>query len=299
MEPRDLEYFRVMADHGQLARAAEALGLSQPALTKSLQRLESDVGAQLFERTPRGVRLTPIGSALLARAAQVRLALDQARAEVADLAAGRVGRVRIGIGPTMVELLLPATCSRLLVEAPQVTLQVTTGLNDVLIDAVERGELDLVLSTLPEHRVSGMHYEPLLEDDLLVVARTGHRLARTRRRGLDQLLREGWVLPAPAVLSRQTLERAFIDAEGAVPRVVVETNSVALVFALVARTDLLGFHSRRALQASPVRAKLQAIEVPALRSQRRIGLIYRSDAYFPPAAKRLVTLLREVARSLA
>ena len=82
---RDLEYFAVIAEHGQLQRAAVALGLSQPALSLSLRRLEQATKARLLKRTPKGIELTSVGAALLARVSKLRLSVDDVTREIADL----------------------------------------------------------------------------------------------------------------------------------------------------------------------------------------------------------------------
>src|SRR5690242_3831550 len=127
MELRDIEYFAVIAEHGHLGRAAEALGLSQPALSKSLRRLEHAVEARLVRRTPKGVELTAEGSALLLRARELRLSLKDSAREIAELGQGRVGHVRIGVGEATGEQLLPNAISALLKDAPRVTLKVGTS----------------------------------------------------------------------------------------------------------------------------------------------------------------------------
>src|SRR5687767_28790 len=99
MDLRDIEYFAVLAEHGQLVRAAEALGLSQPALSLSLRRLEKSAQAKLVKRTPKGVELTAVGTALLSHVRRLRLARDDLAREVADLAQGRAGNLRIGASP--------------------------------------------------------------------------------------------------------------------------------------------------------------------------------------------------------
>src|SRR3970282_1539010 len=100
MELRDIEYFAVVAEHRNLGRAAEALGLSPTALSKSLRRLEKALQAKLVTRTPKGVELTTEGDALLARVRGLRLSLHDVAREVSDLAQGRLGRLRIGVGPS-------------------------------------------------------------------------------------------------------------------------------------------------------------------------------------------------------
>src|SRR5262245_26339494 len=110
MDLRDIEYFAVLAEHGQLVRAAEALGLSQPALSLSLRRLEKSAQAKLVRRTPKGVELTDVGAALLTHVERLRLARHDLAREVADLAQGTAGQLRVGTGPATADGFLPLAC---------------------------------------------------------------------------------------------------------------------------------------------------------------------------------------------
>src|SRR6185437_8541527 len=110
MDLRDLAYFEVIADLGHMGRAGDKLGRTQPALTKCIQRLEEIVGADLFERTGRGIKLTPVGEILLSRARRMRETMEESLREVTDFAAGAAGHVSIGCGATMGEYLLPQIC---------------------------------------------------------------------------------------------------------------------------------------------------------------------------------------------
>src|SRR5712692_3304775 len=124
MELRYIEYFAVVAEHGNVRRASEALGLSPPALSKSLRRLEKSMQAKLVERTPKGVTLTAVGTALLAQVGRLRLTLGDVAREAADLSQGRAGHLRIGASFAESEI-LPAACDILLKEAPKLTLEIT------------------------------------------------------------------------------------------------------------------------------------------------------------------------------
>lgn len=99
MNLRDVQYFAVVAEHKHLGRAAEALGLSQPALSMSLRRLERYMDTKLVKRTPKGVELTPSGEAVFGHARRLRLSVDDISREVADLSQGRAGHLRVGTGP--------------------------------------------------------------------------------------------------------------------------------------------------------------------------------------------------------
>ncbi|MGH6817127.1 MAG: LysR family transcriptional regulator, partial [Hyphomicrobiaceae bacterium] len=142
MELRDIAYFEVIAEHGNLGRAAEALGVGQPALSMSLRRLEKSAQTKLVKRTPKGVELTAVGAALLSHVRRVRLARDDLAREVADLAQGRAGNLRIGTGPATAEAFLPGACSALAREAPRVAIRTTVANNEVLLPALRNGELD-------------------------------------------------------------------------------------------------------------------------------------------------------------
>src|SRR5262245_11916520 len=113
---REIDYFLAICESRNLGRAAENLGVSQPALTRSLQRLEARFGAQLFLRAPRGVELTPIGAALRARVDQARMALHDAEREVGQLAAGKIGKLRVGAGHAPARLVSRSLFPRLIVE---------------------------------------------------------------------------------------------------------------------------------------------------------------------------------------
>src|SRR5687767_9759866 len=150
MELRDIEYFAVVAEQRHLGRAAELLGLTQPALSKRLRRLESALEVKLVRRIPKGIELTAEGAALASGAHALRLSVKDVVREVSDVTHGRVGNLRIGAAPGVADLLLPVPCTALLEDAPQVHIKVTIGHNDVLLPALRNGELDLIVSGIPD-----------------------------------------------------------------------------------------------------------------------------------------------------
>ena len=130
MELRDIEYFAAIAKHGHVGRAAESLGLSQPALSKSLRRMEHAMQAKLVRRTPKGIELTPAGSTLLAEVSRLRLSVDDVMRAVADVSAGRSGHLRIGAGAVIAGDLLSTGYSGFLKGSPNVTLKITVDVTD-------------------------------------------------------------------------------------------------------------------------------------------------------------------------
>ena len=138
METRQLLHFLAAVEHGSFHKAAEALNVSQPALTKSIRRLETTLGLTLFERHTRGISPTPYGDALASHGALIATDLQHAVQVVKDMQRAVLGTIRIGAGPSMGVALLPAVTSALLTQQPGIRLQVRNGLNDTLLAALQR-----------------------------------------------------------------------------------------------------------------------------------------------------------------
>src|SRR5947199_8460052 len=146
MELRDVEYFAVIAEHGHLGRAAQTLNISQPALSKSLGRLEAAVGVKLVRRTPKGVELTTEGAVLQRRVLELRLSLQSVAREINEVSEGRVGHLRIGVGAAISEQFLSDAFAKLLEDTPRTELKVVVSDNDVMVPALKNGELDLIVN---------------------------------------------------------------------------------------------------------------------------------------------------------
>ena len=292
MELRDIEYFAVIAEHGNLARAAEALGLSQPALSKSLRRLESAVDAKLVKRTPKGVELTHEGAALHSRVRGLRLSLADITREISDLSHGREGHLRLGLGTGIAEYFLKAVLSGLLRDAPKLTLKVTVEANDALMLALRKGDLDLVVSGIPAAASEDLVQEHLYDDEFVVYASLDHPLARRKSATIADLASERWVVPAANTLSWQGLQRAFEDKGLAPPHFTIEANSAPLRLLAVSCSDLLGFGSRHLVQQFASDLSLTAIAVKEMNWRRRVGLSYRKTDHVSPALRRVIEKLK-------
>lgn len=151
LEVRDIEYFAAVASHGNVGRAAEQLGMSQPALSKSLRRLEAGIGAKLVKRTPKGVDLTAVGAALFARARGLRLSLDDIAREAMELSRGQTGHLRIGAGSVFAFHLVPMTCSALRKDTSKVTVSLTTAQPDLLTAGIRNGRWIWLLPRFRRH----------------------------------------------------------------------------------------------------------------------------------------------------
>ena len=287
---RDLAFFEVVAELGHLGQAAEKLGRSQPALTKCMQRLEAAFGVPLFTRAGRGIQTTAVGEVLLARARLLRSASEEALREVHDFAQGNAGHVRIGSGPIAADNVLPALCRMLLSEAPGTTIDITVGPSMALREQLREGSIDLLIGLIP---LTDPQFQthPLFNDTAVVATSPDHLVFKLPEITLEALTAFGWVLPVASIPSRQWLDAVFQSHGLPLPRVQISANSIPLLPALILRTGLLSFISRRTL-GSGSEGVLKEVPLAETTLQRTLGVTYRSGAYLSPAARRLVELLQ-------
>ncbi|MBB5214645.1 LysR family transcriptional regulator [Parapusillimonas granuli] len=292
MRLEDLNYFLAVADTGHMGRASERLGQTQPALTKGIQRLERELGLQLFERTPKGMVLTAVGRAFFDRANQVQLALDEAVREAQDLHFGTIGLLRVGV-PSIYTDYFARTFESLLRQRPAARVQVSMGLNDYLFSALRLGDLDLCISGQHALQYDEFEQEPLFQDDLYIVAREGHPLFFHPKLRFACLEGASWILPRDQIVARRWVDARFIEHGLAAPNVVVESNSSSTaLIRMVYSTDLLTVATESWLNR-PESKGLRAIPLDEARWKRVVGITTRKGAYLSPLVLRFIELLRE------
>lgn len=173
VELDQLRNFLRVAERQNFTRAAEDLAMSQPALSRSIQRLEEELGQPVFERKTRSVALTDAGLLLQARAQQVLAILEDTRAEITD--DGQSGRIRVGAIPTIAPFFLPEVLQRFSHEFPKATLIVQENTTDALLKSCTQGEIDLAILALPIP-ARYLDVEELFEEELLLVLPPEHPL---------------------------------------------------------------------------------------------------------------------------
>jgi LysR family transcriptional regulator, transcription activator of glutamate synthase operon len=243
MELRQLVYFEAVARHGGFSRAGEQLRVAQPAVSAQIRRLEAELGTPLLRRTTRQVALTEAGELFLVRVRSVLEQLDLARAELGELTAVLRGRVRIGATPVLGTLDLPAALARFHRRHPSVTLTLRTGLIADLRDALDCGELDLVVGPLHPGLDDSHLAHPLAEESVVLATAPGHRAAArsaaVRSAGGRRAIALADLRDEPFVcLPRGTGLRAILTAAAAragfEPRIEFEADTPANVRELVA-----------------------------------------------------------------
>jgi DNA-binding transcriptional LysR family regulator len=291
---RDLKYFEVIAAEGSLGRAAERLHRTQPALTKCIDRLEESLGARLFEKDGRGMRLTAAGHVLQRRTRQMAIMVEETAREMQDHAGGLQGKVRIGCLPTLGEHLMPAVFDQLLAEAPAISVNLVVAMNDNLLASLREGEVDLVVGPMLETDADFV-CEQIAEDTMVVMAGEHHPVFDSPRT-LDGLLDYKWMLPATTVASRQWLDQTFERHGLGRPQVQIESNVLNSILPVLEKTPLLGFVTRLNLVTG--KARVREVVVEEAQMKRRLGLTYRKNAYLSPVAMRVADILRARGKDL-
>ncbi|QDU30730.1 Hydrogen peroxide-inducible genes activator [Anatilimnocola aggregata] len=191
MEITQLRYFLKLAERGNFTRAAEDLLITQPALSRSIAKLEAELGQPVFERHARTVELTDSGKLLLARAEQILTLVDDTVAEITD--DGRTGRIRLGTIPTIAPYLLPPLLRGFATKCPQSNVIVYEEVTEKLLQRVLHGEIDLAILALPVPK-QYLHVETLFEEELRLVLPVDHPLSKKKQIVLDDLQPYSFVL---------------------------------------------------------------------------------------------------------
>jgi DNA-binding transcriptional LysR family regulator len=270
---RDLKSFRTVVEAGSMAKAAVILGVSQPAISKSIAELERTLGVTLLDRTPRGIALTPAGAPLLKRVISifddVRLALE----EIEHLQDPTQGVLRIG-APEPLLYFLTTIIDRLVARHPNMRFDVTIGDTSLLLEKLRGRDLDIAFTRIAGD-AAGTEFETeyLYDDPLVVAAGSTSPWSRRRRIDLAHLTDEPWVLSPPDTLLGQFAYEVFGSRGLTMPRAAVVTRSVQMRVNLVATGRYLSLLPQAMIQAHRGRDVLKALKIDLAETKRPVGLV--------------------------
>ena len=286
--------FVAVVDAGSISAAARLLNVSQPGLTKSIGNLEAELAVSLLQRTPRGVSLTRYGRAFYARARAAHSELDKAQQELAQLAGGHTGKVAIGFGPLAAALVLPQAVQRFRHQYPTVELRLLEGFAHALMPLTRDETLDMMIGPrLPGRGADpSVRYRPIFSNDQIVVGRRGHPLARAR--SINELAEVCWLSFEP----RAAIDRVLVALGLTGARELIQCESLNVMVALLADTDMLAVTSRRMLSLPQAGASLLEVRTAERMPPMTTGLFTRADAPLTPAAAAMAKALVEIGREL-
>jgi DNA-binding transcriptional LysR family regulator len=236
LELTRLKVFREVASLGSFTKAADVLGYAQPSISHHIAQLERELGAQLFERQPRRVQLTPAGEVFLRHAQSVLIRLADAEREVAETVQAGGRRLRLAAFPTAAATLMPVAAGTFRAEKPGVDLRLTEADPPAALPSLLAGDQDLALvydyPVLGELSEAAAELEPLFADHMTAALPSGHPYADAAQVPLESLSGDRWVTPHSSVC-REAIVFACRSA-GFAPTVVTETNDYMAMQGLVA-----------------------------------------------------------------
>lgn len=298
-----LTVFDRVLETGSLLRAANDLGLTQPAVTKIIRELETSLDGQLLERSPRGVSPTALGLLLGRRVKALLAELRSLTDEVNGFVAGSGGHVIVGTLIAASAQLLPRAIARLKERSPKVLVTVREANTAQLFPALASGDLDIVVGRLPEAAsplasAFELDHHLLFEESLCVVGGARHWAHRAPP-PLAELLNEGWILPVQESPSRLAAQALFAAAGLGLPRDVVESLSMLTNIGLMIETPRIGLMPRAAARQFVDAGLLCVLDVAEASAFGAVGYSVRRGHTPTPACQRFIDCLQEVAADLA
>jgi DNA-binding transcriptional LysR family regulator len=292
-----LNVFREVINLGSFSDAADALSYSQSAVSQAIATLESEAGVALIERSRGGVRPTVAGAALTGHVGGILAQMETAESEIAAIAAGRGGRLRIASFPTAGATLMPQAIAGFRASHPGVELTLAEGEPEEIAPRLRAGEFDLVLlfefEGGGERLGAGMRRFALFEDPLHLAMRRDHPLAGRKRLHLEDLRAESWVQTSASSPCAKHVIRSC-HAAGFEPEISFESDDYQTVQGLVAAGVGVALIPQLAL--STVRKDIRVRALDPGSPVRTVFAATPRAAAASPALATMLDVLREAAR---
>jgi DNA-binding transcriptional LysR family regulator len=288
-----LQAFIEVARRGTISRAAEALFVSQPALTARIQGLERTLGSSLFARGRHGSRLTEAGRAFLPHAERALAAVERGREAVAEVASGSGGRLTIGAAPAVSTYVLPSMLHRFQAYHSGVHLSVRSGHSEDVLEMVLREEVDLGLMRPIQH--AEVMSSLLYEDELVLVVHPGHPFASSGQILMERMATEHLIL-FDRTSSYHELTSAVFRQAGIAPRGYLEVDNIDAAKRMVEQRLGIALLPRTSILAEIGTGRLFPVKITDMAPlKRQIVVARRRDAgEMSPAAAAFLRTLDEL-----
>ena len=290
---QQLHAFVAAAERGSFRAAAEQIHLSAPALSRRIENLETALGARLFHRTTREIRLTSLGRVFLDRARAALDDLESAMLSVSDIAATRTGRVTVGCVSSAAVYFLPAVLRAFTAQYPGIRLRVIDEPANQVSASVISGEADFGISFM-HTQVPEIDFEQVHVDPFVLALPRSHKLAQRKAVTWADLADERMVAVARSSGNRQLLDDALAKA-GMNPPIAVEVSHISTLLGMVEAGLGIAVVPRMALPPGHPTLTSLALRAPA--THRTLGLITRHGSTLRPAAEIFHGHLRKALRA--
>ena len=285
MDIASLQAFVSVAETGSFSAASEELYLTQPAISKRIAVLESELDTSLFDRIGRQTSLTEAGRALLPRAQKILLEIEDSRRILQNLSNTVSGTLRFGTSHHIGLHRLPPVLRQYTHQYPQVDLDIQFMDSEEACRAVEHGDLELAVVTLPLYKSENLLTKCVWVDQLVVVTGKTHPLAKQRNQNLKLLAQHKAILPARGTFTREIIEQAFAKQKQT-PDISMASNYLETIKMLVSVG--LGWSI---LPEQMCGKELHQLNIPELKLKRELGLVWHGRRTLSNAAKELQNML--------
>lgn len=296
MNLQNFRYLVSVAETGSITRTSEELNVTQPAVSRGIAALESELGVPLFDRLPKKMQLTRFGEIALRRGRAIFQQIEQTQQEIDDIRNQSGSRFAIGAGPVWLSELLPQAIRLTADEMSWASIEIIGGYERYLLDLLRRGEVSFVLAEITQDpEFADLDMEPLTSADYSLLARPGHPLATGEPVELSDLLRCSWIMPSAAVNAQNRLAGLFNSQGMSAPEPEITSTSLSFISKFVSISDHLTF----LVESSQSRAEgLVRIPTRVPLPRRVAGIQRRKDDWINPEANRVIEFLRLLSQDI-
>ena len=294
LDHRELNAFLHVARLGSVGAAATALSLTQPAVSRTLRKLENQLGVQLFLRHSTGMQLTAFGQSLLPHATLLETGLHRAQEEMDLLRGASKGVARVGILPSLVPDILPNVINNVRIKQPGIQLHIVEAPNHQLTRALLRGEIDFAIAAVPPDSVDdSIRVTTLVNDEICIVARAAHPILKVKSPTQQHLCEYSWALQERGGVIWRHFRTLFATASLEPPAVSLTSNSVQTLKSVIFSSDLLTLLPRIAIRNEEKNRILRPVPIRAARWRRQLAVLRRANGPTLPAVNLVLAEFRK------
>ena len=293
---RQLDSLIALSESRNVGRAAVQLGVSETAVYRSLRELETATGAGLFYRH-QAMNPTPAGKMLVTQGKLAQAELRLMRDDIKSFSGDYSGQVVIGTLPSSRTLLVPHAIGEVAKAHPNLRFSMLDGSYDAMISALRSGDIDVVVGALREAH-DGVTQELLFEDTAAILARPEHPLSSKPNVMLEDLAEASWVVPKEGAPLRIYFESLFRESGLALPRSIVETDSLIAMRSLLINDDRLTIISPLRAEFEIETGVLERVQVDTRPFNLKFGLMTRNDAHLSPGIEAFINQVRVSGRQI-
>lgn len=282
--------FLAVAERGSLRAAARQTGGSQPAMSRSIQDLERELGVALFQRMPGGVRLTPMGEVFLRRAGTVRDELRRAQEEMEQLRGATHGQLRVALSSVPHIALLPSALRAFRQRYPLVKIDIIDAVYPTIELDLKESRIDCYIGPVPDDLAGELLKEKLLDNTRIIIGRKGHPLAQAT--SLRDLAGAEWISTSITHVAEDELGPLFASHGLPPPKLVMQAHSALTFLVAIAYSDLLMMLPVQWIQSPLLRDSVQHIKIREALPAPPIAVVRRVGLHLTPAAEYFVDMMR-------